>query len=59
MIMPKHLKTKSHEKYEIKGDNVTRKNKDCPRCGPGTLLAQHKNRTTCGKCGFSEIQITK
>jgi len=28
----------------------------CPRCGAGTLLAQHKDRVTCGKCGYSETK---
>jgi len=28
----------------------------CPRCGPGTILAQHKDRTSCGKCKYSEMQ---
>ncbi len=31
-------------------------NKWCPRCGAGTMLAHHKNRMSCGKCGYSEIQ---
>jgi small subunit ribosomal protein S27Ae len=29
----------------------------CPRCGPGVILAQHKDRVTCGKCGYSETRI--
>lgn len=28
----------------------------CPRCGAGVMLAQHNNRVTCGKCGYSEIK---
>ena len=31
----------------------------CPRCGGGAVLAQHKNRCTCGKCGYSEIKTEK
>jgi ubiquitin-small subunit ribosomal protein S27Ae len=31
----------------------------CPRCGPGVILAQHKSRVTCGKCGYSEINNQK
>lgn len=31
----------------------------CPRCGAGTLLAEHKNRATCGKCHYSEIKVKK
>ncbi len=40
--------------YEVKGDSLERKNKSCPKCGPGVLLANHKNRLTCGKCGYTE-----
>ena len=36
-----------------------RTNKFCPRCGPGTFLASHKNRVTCGKCGYSELYVHK
>ena len=28
----------------------------CPRCGPGVVMASHKGRMACGKCGYSEIQ---
>jgi len=31
------------------------KNKACPKCGTGTFLAQHKDRTHCGKCGYTEF----
>lgn len=29
------------------------KNKSCPKCGPGVFLAAHKDRETCGKCGYT------
>jgi len=41
--------------YEKKGDVLERKNAACLKCGPGTFLAKHKDRVTCGKCGYSEI----
>jgi len=28
--------------------------KNCPKCGPGHKLADHKNRVSCGKCGYYE-----
>lgn len=28
--------------------------KNCPRCGPGKRLAEHKARRSCGKCGYFE-----
>jgi len=31
-----------------------KKNKTCPRCGPGNFLANHKTRFYCGKCHYTE-----
>lgn len=42
-------------KYSVEGGKLVRKNPTCPKCGPGVFLAVHKNRKTCGKCGFSEM----
>ncbi|MFH1222312.1 MAG: 30S ribosomal protein S27ae [Candidatus Micrarchaeota archaeon] len=28
--------------------------KNCPKCGPGMHLAEHKDRRACGKCGYFE-----
>ena len=25
----------------------------CPKCGPGIFLGKHKDRQTCGKCGYT------
>lgn len=41
--------------YSVQGDKVTRTKRDCPRCGKGTFMAEHKDRFTCGKCGFTEF----
>jgi len=35
-------------------DNGKSKNKSCPKCGPGTFMAEHKDRLSCGKCGYTE-----
>ena len=40
--------------YKVEGDKVVRDNKTCPKCGPGTFLAKHKDRASCGKCDYSE-----
>lgn len=40
--------------YTTKGDVLTRTHKVCPKCGPGTFLAEHANRRSCGHCGYSE-----
>ena len=42
--------------YEIKGEKIVRKRKFCPRCGEGIFLAEHKDRRTCGKCGYTEFK---
>ena len=42
--------------YEVKGTTLTRKKKACPKCGPGVFLADHKDRTSCGKCGYTEFK---
>jgi small subunit ribosomal protein S27Ae len=31
------------------------KNKSCPKCGKGVFMAQHKDRVTCGRCGYTEF----
>lgn len=44
-------KPKKENKKEIKPYNKT---KSCPKCGPGVKLAEHKDRLSCGKCGYYE-----
>ena len=50
--------SKRYENYEVSGSNIKRKNKSCPKCGPGVFLAKHKDRLTCGSCGYSEMTST-
>ncbi|MEM2918014.1 MAG: 30S ribosomal protein S27ae [Candidatus Altiarchaeota archaeon] len=47
--------TKKWKKYEISGDKIKRKDKFCPKCGVGVFLARHKDRISCGKCGYTEF----
>ena len=47
--------SKKYLHYEVSGDSVARKKKYCPRCGPGTFLAGHKDRAYCGKCHYAEF----
>lgn len=38
--------------YDGKG---AKKANFCPKCGPGIFMAKHKDRQTCGKCGYTEF----
>ena len=49
-------KTRKSSLYKIEGGKLIRLRKSCPRCGSGVFLAQHKNRASCGKCGYSETK---
>ncbi len=37
------------------GLRLHRTRKVCPRCGAGVFLAEHKDRYSCGKCGYTEF----
>ena len=45
--------------YKVKGGQVDRLKKECPRCGRGVFLGEHKDRLTCGKCGYTSFKKTK
>ena len=36
-------------------DKGKAKNVACPKCGPGYFMAKHKDRISCGKCGYAEM----
>jgi small subunit ribosomal protein S27Ae len=42
-----------HKLYKVDGEALSRLRKDCPRCGRGYFMAQHKERLTCGHCGYT------
>jgi len=47
--------------YKIGDDGATiqRLRKECPRCGRGYFMAEHKDRHTCGHCGFTNFKTAK
>jgi len=52
---PKKGKSYSvYKLYEVKGETLVRKNKFSPKAGTGYFLANHKDRVTCGKTGYTE-----
>lgn len=45
-----------YKKYTISGDKIIKKERSCPRCGPGIFLSIAKDRSYCGKCHFTEFK---
>lgn len=45
--------------YQVSGGKAERKNRFCSKCGSGVFLAKHKDRESCGKCGYSEFVSKK
>ncbi len=45
--------------YDVKGGALKRTHPACPTCGPGTFLANHGNRLSCGRCGHTESKKGK
>jgi ubiquitin-small subunit ribosomal protein S27Ae len=42
--------------YKIEGEVATHLRKECPRCGKGYFMAEHKDRQSCGHCGFTNFK---
>jgi len=50
--------SKKYKFYKIIGDEVKRE-KYCPRCGPGIFLMKAKDRLYCGKCHYTLFEVKK
>lgn len=42
--------------YRVEGSKVVRERQECPKCGPGYFLGMHKDRTSCGHCGYTQMK---
>lgn len=42
--------------YKADSETLTRLRKECPRCGKGYFMAEHKDRLSCGHCGFTNFK---
>jgi small subunit ribosomal protein S27Ae len=42
--------------YTVTDGKAVLQRRSCPRCGTGVLLAEHKDRSSCGKCGYTEFK---
>jgi len=43
-------------KTEDNSATLQRLRKECPRCGRGYFMAEHKDRHTCGHCGYTNFK---
>ncbi len=57
--MGEYFMSNKREIYKIENGKVSRERKNCPKCGMGIFLAEHKNRYSCGKCGYTEFKSKK
>ena len=48
--------SKKYSKYTIGENGIVKRERFCPRCGPGIFLMNSQNRFYCGKCHYSEFQ---
>lgn len=47
---------KKREIFKVEGDKIVRLRRSCPKCGDGVFLAEHKDRLSCGACGYTEFK---
>lgn len=44
-----------YKKYTVEGGKIVKKERSCPRCGPGIFLSISPKRAYCGRCHFTEF----
>ncbi len=49
--------SKKYSMYKVEGTTL-KKERFCPRCGPGVFLMKAKERVYCGKCHYAEFNGT-
>ena len=49
-------KQKKSSYYKISDGKISSKKLSCPKCGAGVFMAEHNNRNSCGKCGFTQMK---
>ena len=47
---------KKYQFFKVEGDKINRIRRHCPKCGPSVFIAEHKDRFSCGKCGYTEFK---
>ena len=43
----------SSKYYKVEGSKLVRTHRTCSKCGPSYFLANHYDRWSCGKCGYT------
>lgn len=56
MAEKKKKKQSKSAYYKIDGARILRAKKNCPKCGSGVFMAEHKDRYSCGRCSFTEMK---
>lgn len=56
---PKTPRIAKKDYFKLEGGKLARTRKHCPKCGPGVFMAEHENRVSCGKCGYTEFKKGK
>lgn len=46
----------AHALYKLEGNKAVRLRPTCERCGAGYFMADHHDRYTCGRCGFTRYK---
>ena len=44
------------ELFKVENGKIVRLRRHCPKCGDGVFLADHKDRLSCGHCGYTEYK---
>jgi len=42
--------------YSVKDGKLVRNATFCPVCGVGYIMAEHEDRYTCGRCGYTSFK---
>jgi len=52
----KSVPSKKYNAYKVEDGKLLRVKKICVKCGSGTFMAEHNNRFSCGKCGYTTFK---
>lgn len=57
--MAKGKKRQVWKYYKVENGKLIRLKKECPKCGKGVFMGEHKDRWVCGKCGYTEWKVER